>query len=93
MLDRKMDRLFTDTDSKPKPRLRRYSPPPDNDDSRRFDDRELLDELDSGDYDDTTPLHGPSPVEPTFSVVEPPQHSKGANPQGMSADSAECGGK
>ena len=97
MLGRKMDRLFTDTDSKPKPRLRRYiySPPPDDDDSRRFDDHELLDELDSGDYDDTTPLHGPSPVEPTFSVVEPPQHPEGANcnPESVSAKSAECGGK
>ena len=82
MLGRKMDRLFTDTDPKPKPRFR----------------RELLDELDSGDYDDTTPLL--PPVEPpTFSVVElphphlAPQHPEGANPQRISADSAECGGK
>ena len=41
--------------------------------SHRFDDRELLDELDSGDYDATTPLLRPPPVEPlTFSVVELP---------------------
>ena len=93
MLGRKIDRLFTDTDPKPKPRLRRYSPPPDDDDSHRFHDRDLLDELDSGDYDDTPPLHGPSSVEPTFSVVELPQHPEGANPLGISADSAECGDK
>ena len=45
--------MDTDPDPKPKPRLRRYSPPPD-DGSQRFDDRELLDELDcpvyTGDY-------------------------------------------
>ena len=102
MLGRKIDRLFTDTDPKPKPRLRRYSPPPD-DDSHRFDDRELLDQLDcpvyTGDYDDTIPLLNPPPVEPTFSVVElpqphlAPQYPEGANPQRISADSAECGGK
>ena len=102
MLGRKIDRLFTDTDPKPKPRLRRYSPPPD-DDNHRFDDHELLDELDcpvyTGDYDTTTPLLRPPPVEPTFSVVElpqphlAPQHPEGANPQRISAESAECGGK
>jgi hypothetical protein len=95
-LGRKMDRFFTDTDPKPKPRLRRYSPPPD-DASLRFDDRELLDELDcpvyTGDYDTTPLLRPPSPVEPpTFSVVElphphlAPQHPEGANPQRPSAD-------
>ena len=93
MLGRKMDRLFTDTDPKPKPRLCRYSPPPDDDDNHRFNDCELLDELDSCDYDDTTPLFRPPPVEPTFSVVELSQHPEGANPQGISAESAECGGK
>ena len=102
MLGRKIDRLFTDTDPKPNPRLRRYSPPPD-DDNHRFDDHELLDELDcpvyTGDYDTTTPLLRPPPVEPTFSVVElpqphlAPQHPEGANPQRISAESAECGGK
>jgi hypothetical protein len=96
-LGRKMDRFFTYTDPKPKPRLRRYSPPPD-DASHRFDDRELLDELDcpvyTGDYDTTPLLRPPSPVEPpTFSVVElphphlSPQHPEGANPQRPSADS------
>ena len=103
MLGRKIDRLFTDTDPKPKPRLRCYSPPPNDDNSHRFDDRELLDELDcpvyTGDYDATTPLLRPPPVEPTFSVVElpqphlAPQHPEGANTQRISAESAECGGK
>ena len=44
-LGRKMDILLTDTDPKPKPRQHHYSPPPD-DDNHRFDDHELLDELD-----------------------------------------------
>ena len=69
-----IDRLFTDTHPKPKPRQRCYSPPSD-DDNHRFDDRGLLDELDcpvyTGDYD-TTPLLRPPQVEPTFSVVELP---------------------
>ena len=67
-----IDKLFTVTDPKPTPRQHHYSPPPD-DDIHRFDDRELLDELDcpvyTSDYD-TKPLLRPSPVEPTFSVVE-----------------------
>ena len=102
MLSRKIDRLFTYTDPKPKPRLRRYSPPPD-DDNHRFDDRELLDDLNcpvyTGYYGDTIPLLNPPPVEPTFSVVElpqphlAPQHPEGANPQRISAESAECSGK
>jgi hypothetical protein len=102
-LGRKMDRFFTDNDPKPKPRLRRYSSQLD-DASHRYDDRELLDELDcpvyTGDYDTTPLLRPPSPVEPpTFSVVElphphlSPQHPEGTNPQRPSADSAECGGK
>ena len=70
---RKMDRLFTVSDPKPKTRQRRYSPPPHDDNHSRIDDREVLDELDcpvyTGDYD-TTPLLNPSPLEPTFSVVE-----------------------
>jgi hypothetical protein len=80
MLGRKMDRLFTDTDPKPKPRLRRYSPPPDGD-IHRFD--ELLDELDcpvyTNDYN-TVPLIRPTPVEPTFSVVELPKPRDHAAP-------------
>ena len=67
---RMIDRLFTDTDPKPNPRLRRWSQPPD-DDIHRFD--ELLDELDcpinTDDYN-TVPLLRPTPVEPTYSVVE-----------------------
>ena len=91
-LGRKIDRLLIDTDPKPKPMRRqcRYSPPPDND-YNRYDDRELLDELDcpvyTGDYD-TTPLLKPPPVEPTFSVVElhhpclaAPDHTEEANTQ------------
>jgi hypothetical protein len=79
-LGRKMDRFFTDTDPKPKPRLRRYSPPPDGD-IHRFD--ELLDELDcpvhTDDYN-TVPLIRPTPVEPTFSVVELPKPRDHAAP-------------
>ena len=67
---RMIDRLFTDTDPKPNPRLRRWSQPPD-DDIHRFD--ELLEELDcpinTDDYN-TIPLLRPTPVEPTYSVVE-----------------------
>ena len=67
---RMIDRLFTDTDPKPNPRLHRWSQPPD-DDIHRFD--ELLDELDcpinTDDYN-TIPLLRPTPVEPTYSVVE-----------------------
>ena len=93
-LGRKMYRLFADTDPKAKSRLHHYSPPPDND-NHRFDDRELLDELDcpvyTGDYD-STPLFRPPPVEPTFSVVElhqpclAPPHPKGASAQNMPAN-------
>ena len=71
-LGRKIDRLLIDTDPKPKPMQRRNSPQPD-DDYNRYDDRELLDELDCPVYTgvyDTTPLLKPPPVEPTFSVVE-----------------------
>ena len=67
---RMIDRLFINTDPKPNPRLRRWSQPPD-DDIHRFD--ELLDELDcpinTDDYN-TRPLLRPTPVEPTYSVVE-----------------------
>ena len=83
-----MDGLFTDTDSKPKSRLHWYSPPPNDDaDNHRFDDRELLDELDCPVYtgdNDTTPLLRPSP---TFSVVELhhpcPPDPNGANVHNM----------
>ena len=70
---RKIDRLSAETWPKPTPRLRHYSPPPD-DDIHRFD--ELLDDLDcpinTDDYD-TIPLLRLTPVEPTSSVVELPK--------------------
>ena len=72
-LGTKMDRLFSATDPKPKPRQCHYSPPPD-DDIHCFD--ELLDELDchvNTDEYNTVPLLGPPPVESTFSVVELPK--------------------
>ena len=54
-------------------RVRRYSPPSD-DDIHRFD--EVLDELDgpvnTDDYN-TIPLLRPEPVAPTFSIVELPK--------------------
>jgi hypothetical protein len=65
-----IDWLFVNRDPKPAPRLRSYSPPPD-DDIHRFD--ELLNELDcpvnTDDYN-TAPLLRPAPLEPTFSVVQ-----------------------
>ena len=73
-LGRKIDELLTlNTDTKPKPRQYHHNPLPDDDNyHNRFDDRQLLDELDypvyTHDYD-TTPL---TPVEPTFSVDELP---------------------
>ena len=75
-----MDRLFTDTDPKPKPRQHHYSPPPD-DYHRINDDRgELLDELDgpvnTEDYNTlTVPLINPVQVQPTCSVVEVHKHN------------------
>ena len=64
---RMIDRLFTDTDPKPKPK-RHWSPPPD-DDIHRFN--ELLDMIDrpvnTNDY--KVPLKQ-KPVQPTQSVVE-----------------------
>ena len=44
-----IDRLSTETQPKPNPRQRRFSPPPD-DDIHRFD--ELMDELDCPIYTD-----------------------------------------
>ena len=79
-LGRKIDRLFAETQPKPNPRQRRYSPPPD-DDIHRFD--ELLDELDcpvnTDDYN-IVPLLRPTPVEPTYSVVELPKPQDLAEP-------------
>ena len=69
-LGRMMERLFADADPKPAPRLRRWSPTPD-DDNHRFD--ELMDELDcpvSTDDYSTLPFLRQKPVEPTVSVVE-----------------------
>ena len=75
-----MDKLFTDTDPKPKSRIRRLSTPPDED-IHRFD--ELLDELDcpinTDDYN-TIPLQVQTPVEPTRSVVELPKPRDLAEP-------------
>ena len=72
-LSKMLDQLFMDNDPKPTPRLRRWSPPPD-DNIHRFD--ELMDELEcpvnTDDYN-TAPLLRPAPVEPTFSVVELPK--------------------
>ena len=72
-LGRMMDKLFTDMDPKSKLRIRRFSPPPD-DDIHRFDG--LLDKLDCPVYTDdynTLPLLVQTPVEATFSVVELPK--------------------
>ena len=99
---RRVDRLFTDTAPKPKPRQRHYSPSPPPDNSNcRFDDCDLLDELDcpvyTGDYD-TTPLLRPPPVKPTFSVVELSHprlltpDPEGANTQNSLVESEERGG-
>lgn len=86
-LGRKIDRLFAETQPKPNPRQRRYSPPPDND-IHRFD--ELLDELDcpvnTDDYN-TVPLLRPTPpVEPTYSVVELPMPRGQAAPDDTDHD-------
>ena len=69
-LGKMINQLFSDTGPKPNPRQHRFSPLPD-DDIHRFD--KLLDELDcpisTEDYN-TIPLIRPTPVEPTYSVVE-----------------------
>ena len=94
-LGTKLDRLFTDADSEPK---HHYSPPPDDDDNHRFDDRDLMDELDgpvnTDDYS-KIPLISSARMQPTYSVVEvhkprdlaPPD----PNAQNIPADSAERG--
>ena len=96
-LSRRMDRLFTDTNPKPQPRVRQLTPPID-DDIHRFDDRNLLDELDgpvyTGDYD-TAPLINSVQIQPTYSVVEvhqpchhaPPPPKRFNNAQSMPVDS------
>ena len=62
------DRLFTDTDPKPKPE-RHWSSPPDND-INRFND--LLDVIDCpvNTHDYKEPVKQQEPVKPTQSVVE-----------------------
>ena len=69
-LGKTIDRLFTETPSKPDPKRQHHTQSPDND-IHRFD--ELLDELDcpvvTDDYA-TAPLLKPVPVEPTYTVVE-----------------------
>ena len=53
-----MDHLFTDTDPKAQPRVRQLTPPP-HDDIHKFDNRNLLDDLDGPVYtgdSDTDPL-------------------------------------
>ena len=87
--------MFTETDPKPNSRLSHWSPPPD-DDIRRFD--ELMDELDcavnTDDYN-AIPLLRPTPVEPTFSVVEVPPASPDLSAEGANAqtipDTTEIG--
>ena len=94
---RRMDRLFTDTDPKLQPRVRQLTPPTD-DNIHRFNDRNLLDDLDgsvyAGDYD-TAPLINSVRIQPTYSVVEihqpchgvPPPPKGSNNAQNMPADS------
>ena len=80
-------RLLSETDPKPKPRERRFSQPPPDDDIHRFD--ELLDELDcpvyTADYN-TAPLIRSVRLQPTYSVVEVHQlHLSVSDPEGASA--------
>ena len=67
-LGRRIDRLFTNADPKPKPERRRWSSPPD-DDIHRFN--ELLDAIDrpANTYDYNVQLKQ-NPVKPTQSTVE-----------------------
>ena len=91
MLGRRMDRLFTDTDPKPKPRVRQLTQPTD-DDIHRFDDRNLLDDLDgpvyTGDYD-TVPLIDSVQMQPTYSVVEMHQPCHGVSPPPKGSNNAQ----
>ena len=74
-----MDRLLElDTGPETKPRHKRYTPQPDgNSHCPRFDDHDLLDELDCPVYTsnyDTMPLLSTPPVEPTLNNgAVPPQ--------------------
>ena len=80
-----IDRLFSDTDPKPKPK-RHWSPPPD-DDIHRFN--ELLDMIDRPvNTNDYKVPHKQKPVKPTQSVVEvhhpyltPPDPEEATNTQ------------
>ena len=90
-LGRRMDQLFTDTDPKLQPRVRQLTPPTD-DHIHRFDDRNLLDELDgpvyTGDYD-TVPLINSVRIQPTYSVVEVHQPCHGVPPPPKGPNNAQ----
>ena len=90
-LGRRMDRLFTNTEPKLQPRVRQLIQPPD-DDINKFDDRNLLDDLDSpvytGDYD-TVPLVDSVPIQPTCSVVEVHQPCHGVPPPPKGSNNAQ----
>ena len=90
-LGKRMDRLFTDTDPKPQPRVRQLTQPTD-DDINRFDDRNLLDDLDvpvyTGNYE-TAPLINSVRIQPTYSVVEVHQPCHGVSPPPKRSNNAQ----
>ena len=98
-LGKTIDRLFSATDPKSKPRQHHFSPPPPDDDIHRFD--ELMDKLDCPVYTDdynSIPLIHSVRMQPTYSVVEVHQphlaapDCEGASTQNMPTDSTEKGG-